>query len=133
MKLLRYAIAGVAISLGYTLTVIVLVEYVGWRNPSAANAVSFLFWTPASYLIHREFTFRFDGPALGPAMKFAATTLIKLLMSIAVVEAATRAFGAHYIFGVLANWIVLPLVAFVIMKLWVFRERFAPEPAMIQK
>lgn len=121
LELLRFAVAGVGVSLGYTITVVLLVELRGWQSPAAANLLSFLLWTPISYFVHRDFTFRFGGRSRSAALKFFATFIAKLLASVIVVGLATRAFGAHYIFGVLANWVVLPLISYLVLKVWVFR------------
>ena len=123
LKIVRYLVAGIAVSIGYTLTVVCLVEFVGWGSPSLANLSSFLLWTPVSYIVHRDFTFRFDGEMRASAVKFLVTFLIKLVATVIVVVVAMRFFGAHYIFGVLANWIVVPLVTYAVLNLWVFVDR----------
>jgi putative flippase GtrA len=122
LTLARYVLAGVGVSFGYTVTVIALMEVFGWRSPAMANVVSFLLWTLPSYFVHRDFTFRFDGEHRGPAAKYALTFCARLLTSVVVVSAATNYFHLHYIVGVLTNWIALPLVAYSIMKVWIFRE-----------
>lgn len=119
--LARYFIAGVVVSLGYTLTVVIMIEWLGWHDPVTANAVSLCLWTPLSYIAHRDFTFRFDGASGASALKFALTFTAKLLVSALVVSLATEILGIHYIFGVLANWIAIPLATYLILKLWVFR------------
>jgi putative flippase GtrA len=121
LRLLRYFLAGVTVSVGYTITVVGLVEWLGWRNPVAANAASFALWTPVSYLAHREFTFRFDGDYAGSAARFLITFLVKLLASVVVMIAVIDILHAHYLVGVLLNWIVVPLVSYVALDLWVFR------------
>ena len=119
-RLPRYFVAGVVVSIGYTLTVIVLVDLLRWLQPDTANAVSLTVWTPVSYLVHRNFTFRFDGDSFASLTKYVVVFFAKLLTSILVVILATNVLGAHYLFGVLANWLVLPLIAYVTLKLWVF-------------
>jgi putative flippase GtrA len=123
LQLARYACSGVAISAGYTATVVLLVELCGWRTPALASAVSFLIWTPVSYLVHRNFTFLFAGGEATAMVKYALAFLARLAASAYTVHLATAAFGSSYIAGVLANWIVLPLISYVIMDLWVFRAK----------
>jgi putative flippase GtrA len=117
----RYFLAGVAISIGYTATIIGLVEWLGWTS-MGANAVSFTLWTPVSYLAHREFTFRFGGEYFGSPLRFGITFLVKLSTSVIIMAAVTH-LGAHYLVGVLLNWIVIPLIAYIMLDSWVFRHR----------
>jgi putative flippase GtrA len=56
-------------------------------------------------------------------VKYALAFLARLAASAYTVHLATAAFGSSYIAGVLANWIVLPLISYVIMDLWVFRAK----------
>jgi putative flippase GtrA len=122
LKLVRYFVAGVAVSLGYTVTVLLLVEFRGWLRPELANVVSFLLWTPVSYVVHRDFTFRFDGELFISAFRFFVTFIAKLSASIVVVWLAI-VFQVHYIFGIMTNWVVLPLITYLMLKLWVFGNR----------
>jgi len=50
-----YLIAGVAVSIGYT---VALVSWFAWTGPEAANVISLILWTIVSYFVHRDFTFR---------------------------------------------------------------------------
>jgi putative flippase GtrA len=117
----RYAIVGVAVSTGYTVNVILFVEFLGWGNPEFASALSFLIWTPISYLGHRDFTFLFAGDPVSSAIKFAVAFVARLAVSSYTVHVATL-FGMHYLVGVLANWIVLPAISYFVLDLWVFRK-----------
>lgn len=121
LRLFRYFVGGVMVSTGYTITVVLLVEWFGWHSSSLASGASFLIWTPISYIVHREFTFRFVGALFWPSIRFLATVILRLGASVGVVEVATAAIGAHYIFGVFTNWIVLPLISYFVLRSWVFR------------
>jgi putative flippase GtrA len=125
-QVVRYFAAGILVSLGYTVTVVYLVEYLHWGSPSLANAVSFALWTPVSYLAHRFFTFRFDGSYESSALRFVVTFLGKLGASLAVM-ALVEFLGLYYVYGVIANWIAIPLGAYLTLRLWVFEAGSAPE------
>jgi putative flippase GtrA len=129
LKLARYALAGIAISMGYTLTVILLVEGLSWMSPALASAVSFALWTPVSYLVHRDFTFLFAVAAgqLAAIVKFTISFFVRLGTAAYTVQLMSGFFGSHYLVGVFANWIVLPLISYLIMDWWVFRS--PPESA----
>jgi putative flippase GtrA len=126
LRLVRYAVIGAAISVGYTLNVIFFVEVVKWKQPALVSAVCFVIWTPISYWAHRDFTFMFSSPRLSSAAKFTLTFLGRLAASAYTVYVATVVLGMHYLVGVLANWVVLPLISYLILKLWVFRAN-SPE------
>ena len=122
LRLIRYLVAGVAISLGYTITIVALVDWLSLVNAEVANVISLILWTIISYRVHRKFTFRFDG-AYGESMaRFIFIFGLKMVASIAVIAFVTRNSQNPYLIGVVANWIVLPLVSYVGMKLWVFRS-----------
>lgn len=120
-SLARYAVAGVLISLGYTVTVIGLVEAIPSLSPSWASIVSFVLWTPVSYFSHRDFTFRADrSRSLHAALKFAVTFALRFVVAGVAVFVFTDYLHLHYLFGVLANWIVLPAISYAVMRFWVF-------------
>jgi putative flippase GtrA len=119
-SIVRYFFAGVAVSLGYTLTVIVLVEQLKWFGPVWASAIGFVLWTPASYFAHREFTFRFDREHRGAVIKYSVSFLLRLAGSALVVIGAIEYLHLHYVVGVLMNSIVLPLINYFVLKFWVF-------------
>ena len=124
-RLIRYFVAGVSVSLGYTLTIIALVDWGPALNPELANVVSFLLWTVASYLAHRGFTFRFEGAYGDSAFRFIVVSAVKLLASMAVMVLITRYYESSYLVGILLNWVVLPLISYVVMKVWVFQQTFS--------
>jgi putative flippase GtrA len=120
-RIVRYLFAGVAVSLGYTFTVLLLVEWSGLLRPAWASAASFVLWTPISYVAHRDFTFRFDGAHRSAATKYLVAFLLRFAAS-ALVVAGIEYLSFHYLLGVLLNWAVLPLINYVVLSFWVFRE-----------
>jgi putative flippase GtrA len=127
LRLIRYFVAGVAVSLGYTVSVVALVDWVAFISPEDANAISLGFWTIISYIVHREFTFRFDGTYGGSALRFIVVFLLKLVASVGVIAFITKYCQSSYLIGVALNWVILPLISYVAMRLWVF-ERAVHRP-----
>jgi putative flippase GtrA len=121
LRLTRYFVAGVGVSIGYTLTVVALVHWLSFVSAEVANAASLILWTIISYVVHREWTFRFDGGYGRSAARFIFIFVAKLVASIAVIALITRYYQSSYLIGVVVNWVVLPLISYVGMKLWVFR------------
>jgi putative flippase GtrA len=121
-RLIRYFVAGVAVSLGYTFTIVALVDWLSLASAEVANVVSLILWTIISYVVHREFTFRFDGAYGGSAARFIFVFVLKLIASVAVIAFTTRYYQSSYLIGVLVNWVVLPLISYVALKMWVFER-----------
>jgi putative flippase GtrA len=109
----------------------VLVDWAALLGPEAANVVSLILWTIISYVVHREFTFRFDGAYGGSAARFIFIFVLKLLASMAVIAVMTRYYQSSYLIGVLLNWVVMPLISYVAMKLWVFQRALSASPAAL--
>jgi len=100
-------------------------------KPALASAVSFVMWTPASYVVHRDFSFLYAGRQFTAMAKFTVAFLVRLAAAAYTVHLATSVFASPYLVGVFANWIVLPLVGYLVMDLWVFRttkSRARPRP-----
>ena len=124
-RLVRYFIAGVAVSVGYTLTTVALVSWLHLLGPEASNVVSLVLWTIISYVAHREFTFGFEGEYGRSAARFMFVFLLKLGASVAVIATITRYYQSSYLIGILVNWVVLPLVSYIMLKVWVFQRGLA--------
>jgi putative flippase GtrA len=124
-KIGRYALVGSAVSIGYTINVVAFVEILHWPSPEWASALSFVIWTPISYLAHRDFTFIVHRPGLASLLKFVAAFVARFAASAYSVHLVAT-LGLHYIVGVMANWIVLPLISYLILDLWVFRASSPP-------
>ena len=119
-RLIRYFLAGTAVSIGYTLTIIALVDGFAVASPEAASAISLVLWSFPSYFAHRKFTFRFAGRIGRSAARFLFVLVLKLVVSVGLMALVTRFYGDSYLIGIALNWIALPLVAYFAMKVWVF-------------
>lgn len=120
LSIVRYFFAGVAVSLGYTFTVIIFVEQLRWFGPAWASAVSFLLWTPVSYFVHRDFTFRFDRGHRAASVKYFVSFVLRFVASASVIVVAIDYLHFHYLVGALTNWIVLPMINYFVLRFWVF-------------
>jgi len=120
LRLMRYLVSGVAISTAYTVTVLLLVSTFQVMGPVPASTLSFLIWTPISYAVHRDFTFRYEGSQQAAVVKFLITFVARLGASAYVVYFSTQVMGWNYLVGVFGNWVVLPLINYIVLTLWVF-------------
>src|SRR3974377_2189096 len=80
----RYVIAGVAVSVGYTVTIVALVSWLAWVRPEVANVISLILWTIVSYFVHRDFTFRYKGAYRDSLPRFIFVFTLKLIASVFV-------------------------------------------------
>ena len=122
-RLARYLIAGVVVSIGYTVTIVALVSWLAWAGPEAANVISLILWTIVSYFVHRDFTFRYKGAYSDSLVRFIFVFALKLVASLLVIAGITKYAEGPYLIGVVVNWLVLPMVSYVALKLWVFQQR----------
>jgi len=123
LRLARYLIAGVAVSIGYTVTIVALVSWLAWAGPEAANVISLTLWTIVSYFVHRDFTFRYKGAYADSLVRFIFVFTLKLIASLFVIAWITKYAEASYLIGVVVNWLVLPIISYVALNLWVFQQR----------
>jgi len=125
-QLFRYTAADVCVALGYSTSVFLFVDILHLMTPMLASAASFVLWVPVSYLFHRDFTFRSDDRTLKIAIRFCSASVVRFIASLLVIYLFMMILHLNYIYGVLANWIVLPLLNYFILETCVFTA--APEP-----
>lgn len=123
-ELLRFGFVGIAATLLY----VVLSAIFIYANiaPVIASAASYIICMFASYLGHRFLTFRSTHSSSKEFGKFAVVTFAGLLTSTCVM-AATLRLGLDASLGVLAVVVSIPIVNFVIFKVWVFNQSLSDE------
>lgn len=123
-ELLRFGTVGIAATLLY----IVLSSIFIFADiaPVIASAASYIICMFASYLGHRFLTFRSTHAPSKEFGKFVVVTLAGLLTSTCVM-AATICLGFDASLGVLAVVVSIPIVNFVIFKVWVFNQSLSDE------
>lgn len=121
-RLVRFGIGGTAVSLGYTFTAVALVRWWPRLDPDSANAVSLVLWTIVSYAVHRNFTFRFSGQYRESVARYIFVSVLRLAVSVVVVGVTTRSLRSSYLVGLMANWVILPLFTYIVLKFWAFRR-----------
>jgi nitrite reductase/ring-hydroxylating ferredoxin subunit/putative flippase GtrA len=133
-RIWRYGIVGLAVSVAYSLAVVLAVQTLPTHNPTAASAIAFAALLPVAYLGHRSIAF-FDAASdpLQP-LRFAASTAATFLVAVGGMYAVTELFGRSYLLGIALNWALIPATNFLIYLFWVFRlgaRRPPPPPSGI--
>jgi len=120
-RVVRYGFAGLAISIVYSLAVVVLVAGLHVAGPTAASVIAFILVLPIGYVTHRRVTFLDAVPDPLMPLRFAVTTAASFGVAIGGMYVVTDVLGKSYLLGIALNWLVIPAMNFLIYCLWVFR------------
>lgn len=112
-----------AVGIAATLTYLIISNLLIWAGliPTLASIVGYLAGMVASYLGQSKFTFQMERTRRRHLVRYCFLSLVGLLVSYLTVWAAS-ATEASPVLGTVATAIIVPVLSFVVMKLWVFRE-----------
>ena len=133
----RYGCVGLAVSLFYSLAVIACVHFWPSIGPTLASAIAFIITVPIAYFAHRNISF-FDSQrdAFEP-LRFAVTTAASFVLAVGGMYWITEIAGREFLLGIAWNWLIIPVVNFVVYIVWVFRAtrpaRLAGSPAQVRR
>lgn len=114
----------VCIGLGATAVhVLIATHLIGTQMmpPALGNAIAFVFANLFSYFFQSAYVFR-QRPASVQYWRFLGVSLVGLAL-VAAISLGFEALGAHYLAGIAAVVLVLPIATFGIHSLWTFRNR----------
>jgi putative flippase GtrA len=89
--------------------------------PALGNAIAFLFANLFSYFPQSACVFR-RPPTPVQYWRFLCVSLIGLAL-VAAISSGLEVLGVHYLAGIAAVVLVLPIVTFGLHSLWTFRNR----------
>jgi nitrite reductase (NADH) small subunit len=120
-RTLRYGIVGFAVSVAYSLAVVLAVHSLPAHSATLASGIVFAVMLPIAYLAHRSIAF-FDAKAdpFQP-LRFAVSTVSTFLIAVGGMYVVTEILGRSYLLGIALNWALIPAVNFLIYLYWVFR------------
>ena len=78
---------------------------------------------PASFIGHRQFSFRSRGNVAAEVARFVLAQALNISVTAVSMHAATAWLGQHFALGMVAAVILVPVANFVFMNLWVFRDQ----------
>jgi putative flippase GtrA len=121
-EVIRFAIVGAIGAAIYFLTVFVL-QFSNLVDSTAASVISHFFVLVITYLGNHSFTFELAGGHIGYLRKFIACGLLSLGFNWAIFKFMIEyaGFSANYGFVVVA--ITIPIVNFLLYKLWAFNPK----------
>jgi putative flippase GtrA len=126
-KLVRFALVGATNGIIYAAATALYIEILG-VNSTLASGMGYFTVLPFAFVAQREFTFAGRGRVGLELIRFVATHLASLGVSVLAMFTAVDYLGLHYIVGIAAAIGLVPLVTFFVMDRWVFRNQ-GPSPA----
>lgn len=119
-EFIRFGLVGVANTVVHAGIVIALME--AFAPPAfVANGVAFVFANLMSYALNSRFTFR-TALSFSGYRRFLAVSLVSLVLTL-LITSAVEYLGWHYAVGLLMVILVVPVLNYIVMKLWAFAPR----------
>ncbi|MGE1084315.1 GtrA family protein [Pseudomonas shirazensis] len=117
-EFIRFGLVGVTNTAVHAGIVIALMEILA---PPAfvANGVAFCFANVMSYLLNSRFTFKMPASLLG-YRRFLAVSLVSLGLTL-LITSAVEYLGLHYSVGLVLVIFIVPVLNYLVMKLWAFK------------
>ena len=94
--------------------------------PALGNASAFLVANLFSYFSHSAYVFH-EQPKPLQYGRFLCVSLVGLAL-VAAISSGLEVLGVHYLAGIAAVVLVLPIVTFGLHSLWTFRNRGEGKP-----
>lgn len=126
-KLSRFGVVGAAATVAYALAAALFVEVLSWP-PIIASVAGFFSALPISYFGHRNWTFRSTGRHNAEMVRFIITATVSFAFVVGSMTLAVDVLNLHYLVGVFAACVLVPIGTFVAMNLLVFRNQRDHEP-----
>lgn len=120
-RVLIYGCVGLAVSLFYSLVVILLMQFPSSVSPTVASIVAFIVTLPAAYLSHAKVSFSDRSFDSFQPLRFALTTAASFVVSTGGMYWITEVANRSYLLGIAWTWLMVPAMNLSIYMLWVFR------------
>jgi putative flippase GtrA len=120
-RVLRYGGVGLALSMIYSLAVIVAVR-VTWLGPMMASVVAFAIVLPISWFGHGTISFGDRARDAFQPLRFVLSTSATFVVAVGGMYWITEIAGRSYLLGIAWNWLVIPATNFLVYMFFVFRN-----------
>ena len=120
-RVLKYAAVGVAVSMLYSLMVMLLVDQGGMASPTLASALAFAAILPVAYAAHRGVTFSDAAHDPLASWRFTGSTTASFVVATGGMYLATDVLARSYLLGIALTWVLIPTMNFLVYLVWVFR------------
>jgi putative flippase GtrA len=113
----RFAALGAGNTAAHAVLVVVMVEVIALA-PTAANVIAFLLVTAVSFLLSARFVFH-ARPSRERLVRFFVVAGCGAVFAALTMEAVLR-MELHYLYGVLALALILPVATYIAHRTWTF-------------
>lgn len=122
--LARFVMVGVLCALAYSALTTVFIGHVG-LPVFLAGGFAYILVTPASYLLHRSFTFRVQSAHRESWPRYLAVSLFATLLSAVMpaVLSSEQGFNLSINFSLALTCVAVPFFSFLAKSIWVFTHR----------
>lgn len=120
--MLRFAVSGGLATGTHALVFVALIEWLSVR-PLFAAGVAFVLALFVSYGMNYHWTFSVSGPHRIMLPKFFVVAVSGLLLNLGITYAVVDVAGYWYGYALLLVVLIVPLMTFVLSKLWVFSSK----------
>ena len=118
-KLLRFASVGIANGIIYGFSTSMFASGFG-IDAKIASVLGYFTAVPFAFFAHRSYTFGSQGAVKLELRRFVITQSTSLLVSVVAMAAAIDYFKLHYVIGIIAAVVLIPIVNFLALNIWVF-------------
>jgi SAM-dependent methyltransferase/putative flippase GtrA len=117
----------------FTGLVVAMLESWPLLDPVVASVVAFIVILPFAYTAHRYFSFAGHEHADGTLVRFVVITSLSFATAVGAMYLVTTRFHAPYYWGIALNWLLIPVVNYIVYLLWVFRRRASTGVASVRR
>lgn len=121
-RVLRYILAGGAVTLFYSLLTVGLVSGHVENDPTLASAIGSVLTVPVSFLVHRAVTYVDVAFDHAQWRRFGVISLASFVIATSVMKAVDLLHWPYWI-GLAIGWVLIPVVNYTINAVWVFRAK----------
>ncbi len=121
LRLLRFGLVAAVSGSVYALACAGLILQAG-VEPKLASVYAYVVSIFVNFAGQRRFTFRSDASLLPEALRFCVVHGVNIGVSWLIALVVVQWLGLHFVFGILATLLVIPLSTYVLLNLWVFQN-----------
>ncbi|MDD3019695.1 MAG: GtrA family protein [Alphaproteobacteria bacterium] len=83
------------------------------------HVIAYALCIPLSYILQSRYAFRYTGSHYKASGKFMVLTVVGFLTGV-VITCCVDAYNVHYVVGTFLVAVLIPVMNYVVMKIWVF-------------
>ena len=126
LKGLKFGAVGALSSSTFAvITTIIVIS--GWAEPRLASALGYISSIPLNFVLNRNFSFRSKAPVLRDTVRYALLHIGNTLLTILGMSMALS-FQLHYMTGIVLAVVAVPVLNFLAMNYWVFKDQLTQQP-----